>query len=252
MTVSGAGAWWRENVALSSDDFGSAPSSGRVGRSTAVGAGVGAVAGGAAAGVNAGMDEPYVDYVSQTVPRGEAGPPAAEVFGADHARLMEAVRARSSGDASATQSLQYLAHLKTVSPSTSPDVLSSLFETVENHFPKDEQARAAMNLVAAAVEKHPGTSPYGALADFLNEYNRTEDFGKASEGFAARQGLSPEDLQDTLMKLETKHTTMMGRFGMAGAVLIGAGAGAVLGAGVGAAVGALWNAIDRDEAPPAP
>lgn len=249
MTLSSVGAWWRDNIAPSSDDYGSA-ATGRVWRSAGVGAGVGAVAGGTAAGVNAAQDRPYVDYVSETVPRAEMGPRADAILGADHARLLEAVRARSTDSASAAKSLQYLAHLKAVSPGTSTEVLSSLYQTVENHFPTDEQARSAMNMVAAAVEKRPGTSPYGAFAAFLNEYHESGDFEGASRGFTSKFGLTQDDLQDTTLKMELRHTTMMGRFGMVGAIALGAGVGAVAGAGVGAVVGTLWNAIDR-EAPSA-
>lgn len=246
MTLSSVGAWWRDNVTASSADFGTAVS-GRVWKSAGVGAGVGAVAGGTAAGINAAQDQPYVDYVSETVPKAELGPRPETLLGADHARLLEAVRARSSDTASAEKSLQYLAHLKAVSPGTSADVLSSLYQTVENHFPKDEQARVAMNMVAAAVEKKPGTSPYGAFASFLNQYHESGDFESASRGFTHQYGLTQDDLNDTTLKMELRHTTMMGRFGVAGAVALGAGVGAVAGAGVGAVVGTLWNVIDRDE-----
>lgn len=245
MTLNSVGAWWRDNVAPSSDDFGTA-GAGRVARSAGVGAGVGAVAGGTAAGVNAAMDEPYVDYVSETVPRGEAGPHPEALFGADHARLLEAVRSRSDDSGSAARSLQYLAHLKAVSPGTSNEVLSSLFQTVENHFPQDDQARTAMNLLAAAVEKRPGTSPYQALSGFLNQFHESGDFDGASKAFAGQYGLTQADLEETTLKMGIRHTTFMGRFGVAGAIGIGAGVGAVAGAGVGAVVGVLWNAIERE------
>lgn len=242
--VSGMRTWWSDNVAGPQQDY--RTSGGRVAKGAAIGAGAGAVAGGTAAGVNAAMDKPYVDYVSETVPRAETGPKAADVFGTDHARLLQAVQSRSDGSASAARSLQHLAYLKTLSPDTPADVLSSLFNTVENHFPKDEQARAAMNLVAACMDKKPGSSPYGVFAEFLNDYHRAGDFDRAQQSFMNRCSLTQDDLQDTVLKMELRHTTLMGRFGVAGAVVIGAGAGAVAGAGAGALVGVLWNAIAKD------
>ena len=251
MTLSGVSTWWRENVTLAGEDYGTA-GAGRVARSTAVGAGVGAVAGGAAAGVNAAMDEPYVDYVSRTVPKAELGPSSQQVFRADHARLLEMVRSRSDDGASAARSMQYLAYLKSLAPGTSNDVLSSLFQTVENHFPQDDQARTALNLIGACLGRNPGRSPYAVTADLVNEFNRTGSFERATQSLAASCKVTPQDLQDTQVKVDVRHTTTMGRFGVAGAVLVGAGAGAVAGAGLGAVTGVLWNAIAREEAPPAP
>jgi hypothetical protein len=233
--------WWRENVSGAAVDYGRAPSSGPR-KGALVGAAVGGVAGGVAGALEVKSDRPYVAWVTRDVPRPELGPPPEEVFGPDTARLLAAVRSRSSSDSSAARSLRYLAHLRSLSPETSADTLSSLYQTIENHFSRDEQARQAMNLVAACVEKHPGARPYDCLAELLNDYNRERSFEGASRAFAGRHGITAEDLMDKALQMELRHTSLLARFGLAGGIAIGAAGGALAGAALGAAVGALIRA----------
>ncbi|MBI3924260.1 MAG: hypothetical protein HY319_01850 [Armatimonadetes bacterium] len=234
--LGGASSWWSRNVGGAADFASQRASRSGAVRAAGLGAGAGAVLGAGLAVYNVSQDRPYFEPVLQQVPRPELGPTPQEVFGPAAGALLDDIRARASDSGSAQSSLQYLAFVGHLSGDSSPQALSSLYNTLENHFSDDAQVRQALNLVAAYVDKFPGTRPARALALLLNE---GEDFGRASREFADKYGITDSDLTETRTRMELRHTALLGGFGLVGGVVIGAAAGAVVGAGIGVAVSAL-------------
>lgn len=235
-------AWLRNNV-VGGGDYRPEAGPSKLKAATygaAGGAAVGAVWGGA----NAAADNPYWEDVTHWVPRPELGPSPDRVFGSQAAALLRDVSARSSGDGSARDTMQYLAYLSSRSNAAAP-TMGSLYNTLENHVSDDRQVRGALNLIAAYVDKNPGESPFRAASLFIEELGRRGSYDRAATTFAGQHQITQQDLSQSELRHELRHTTVMGRFGVLGGVAIGMLGGAALGAGVGLATGVLIDMVTR-------
>lgn len=242
MITTAVRTWWSRNVSGGDADFAPSRAGFGAGKGAAAGAGAGTLLGAGLGAANKLQDEPYVAWVTRPVQKLELGPSPSEVFGPDTDRLLELVRSRSSGTDSASKSFLYLAHLQDRSPMT-VERLATLYSAIEDNFDKDAHVRATMSLMDAFIEKYPGSDPNLALREFLNHAQYETDFDRARLSFMTAHKLSEEDLQERLITMEHRHTTMLGRYSLAQATLMGAAAGLVAGAAVGAGVGLLVHVI---------
>lgn len=231
--ISGMRSWWSSNVNPQGNDFQSKAAP----KAAVYGGAIGAALGAGYGAYNVSQDKPYWATVTDWVPKGELGPNPDQIFGPHTEALLREVKGRSSGAGSADSTMRYMAYVSSHSQ-ISPESMASLYNTLENHFSDDAQVRSALNLVAAYVEKHPDQKPFQAAALLLNEANG-RSFASASQSFQQRYGLTQQDLEQATERQELRHTAMLGRFGYAGGIAIGAAGGAAIGIGVGVAFTAL-------------
>ncbi len=252
-------SWWSNHVGNASDYTPPHQDENQDLKSRAVqGAALGGAAG-AAYGLYSGLvDEVVIEPVEMRLPVPEWAPPAQEIFGADYEALLETVTSRSEGSPSAQATMQYLGHLQTVNPDTTPATLESLYSTIENHFPRDGEVRQTLNVLSAYSEKNPGTNPYQPLAELIRDHDGaqgnprrgtppTPGFERLLDRFNQRHDIEAADLEQSGIKDVSRHTTYLGKFGMTGAILVGAGAGLAVGAAAGVAVGLAQRLITEGE-----
>ena len=198
-----------------------------------IGGGIGAVAGGAFMYDNIRRDEPWFDYVTESIPRAEFGSAPQDVFGADLQRFADLARESSDSKASAQSSLQYLAYLQEQAPKTSAEELTNVYGALENQFADDEQVRRSLNLVSAHVTKH-GSTPAQAYFELTRHFELEPDFERGAQTFQESAKLADWEINETSTQLVKRHTTRFGHLGMAKGVAIGVGAGLVAGVATGA------------------
>jgi hypothetical protein len=218
-------------------------------KKVAITAGFG-IAGGTTGGILANRsvanDQEIITYESSQVPKAEyyEMPELGKGLSRNDMRILgQFVDANTGNAADKAVDMRYLTYLASSNPEESPVAFGQIYEGVKLHSASPEEARQAMQVITAMLQKNPGAPPQQIYMEYLTRVNQTGSPAEAIKDFKADFNIKDSDYAETIMSLKTEHSSPLWKLGRTGATAAGIAVGSLIGVGLGAIVATIMKLI---------